>query len=607
MILQSLLKYYETLQKQNKVGTPGWNSVKVSARILLDENGNFTNLVSTKTLQQVGKKQVEKDTLMLVPEHEVKSSGIRASFLCDNSSYLFGIDNKADGLQNPEEKKKKIQRATQCFAASRDLHHQILDGCESKLAMAILHFFDGWNPETADNHPIFHKYRDEICAASNLIFQLDGMDAQNDSVMQQLWNAYKQQPNENTLIGQCLVTGKENVPIALVHPTIKGVRDAQSSGAAIVSFNGRAFESFGHVDEQGLNAPVSQYAAFAYTTALNYLLQHNAIVIGGTTIVFWAEHGDEAYPDVMAFILGETTSGISEEALKEILLKMKSGEPADVQGMSLSPDEHFYILGLAPNAARISIRFFYHNTFEKIINHLMNHQMRMQIVNPKTGSETNFVPFWQLLKATVNPHSKDSASSPLLAGNLMMAVLQDSRYPEAMYQNIMLRVFSDQDEENKRQKITYVKTGFIKAYLMKNLHERWGGKITMAVNEKCKELPYVLGRLFAVLEEIQQNVNPGINATIKDRYFNAACATPANVFPVLLKLSNAHLGKLVKGNQVRLSKKVGSLLDMISMPEQGNPIPNRLSLDEQGMFVLGYYQETEARFTKNKTSEEEDA
>lgn len=607
MILQSLVKYYEILQKQNKVGTPGWNSVKVSARIILDEEGHFTNLVSTKNMQQVGKKQVEKDTLMLVPEHEVKSSGIRASFLCDNSTYLFGVDNKADGLQNPEDRKKKIQRAIQCFNASKDLHHEILDGCKSPFAKAILSFYDTWNPRTADNHPIFHKYRDEICTASNLIFQLDNMDAQNDSVMQQLWNEHKQRPNGDVPIGQCLVTGQKNAPIALVHPTIKGVRDAQSSGAAIVSFNGRAFESYGHVDEQGLNAPISQYAAFAYTTALNYLLQHNAIVIGGTTIVFWAEHGDETYSEIMAFILGDTTNEISEETLKEILLKMKSGEPADVQGVSLSPDEHFYILGLAPNAARISIRFFYHNTFEKIIDHLMNHQMRMQIVNPKTGFETNFVPFWQLLKATVNPHSKDSASSPLLAGNLMMAVLQDSRYPEAMYQNIMLRVFSDQDEDNKRQKITYIKAGFIKAYLMKNFQERWGGKVTMAVNEKCKELPYVLGRLFAVLEEIQQNANPGINATIKDRYFNAACATPANVFPVLLKLSNAHLGKLVKGNQVRLSKKVGTLMDMISMPEQGSPIPSRLSLDEQGMFVLGYYQETEARFMKNKTSEGEEA
>lgn len=118
----------------------------------------------------------------------------------------------------------------------------------------------------------------------------------------------------------------------------------------------------------------------------------------------------------------------------------------------------------------------------------------------------------------------------------------------------------------------------------------------MAVNENCNDISYVLGRLFSVLENIQLSANPGINSTIKDRYFNSACATPASVFPVLLKLVNAHLGKLDQPREIYFKKKLGALTDKIAMPDTGTPLPHRLTLDEQGAFVLGYYQETQARY-----------
>lgn len=263
------------------------------------------------------------------------------------------------------------------------------------------------------------------------------------------------------------------------------------------------------------------------------------------------------------------------------------------------------MLGLAPNAARLAVRFFLKNTFGKTVECIAAHQERMRLSGPSW--EKGMTPLWRTLKATVNPHAKDSASSPLLAGSLLRAVFTDSLYPEAMFQNIMLRIFSDQDSDSgekgrKVEKVSYTKAAFIKAYLLKNKKQRWEDEIFMAVNENCREISYVLGRLFSVLENIQMQANPNINTTIKERYFNSACATPASVFPTLLKLANAHLDKLKDNKSISIffKKKIGSLMEKITMPDEGTPLPNRLSLEEQGAFVLGYYQETQARYAGKK-------
>lgn len=589
MILSALVRYYESLEKQGKLQGPGWGTAKVSDRILLDREGHLVGIISAMTSQKRGKKMVEVPTVMTVPEPYKRSSGVKPEFLCDTSSYFLCMDNKG-----------KPKRTLECFEASRSFHHEVLDGVDSPAAKAVLAFFDHWGKEEADCNPIIAENKDEILSASNFIFQVEGVDAQKDDAIKAAWMAYRMKPAEDEILGQCLVTGKEEQPIARTHPNIKGVRDAQSSGAALVSFNAPAFESFGHEGDQGFNAPVSEYAAFAYTAALNYLIrERHCLLAGDTTVVYWSEHGNEGAQTLFGTLLGnDPPEGVTEDELKEIVSRLVEGRPADFSSVRISPDEPFYILGLAPNAARLSVRFFYRNTFGEAVKHVEAHQRRMRIVKPSW--EKDFIPLWQLLKATVNPKSKDRASSPLLAGSLMRSILGDTKYPEALFQNIMLRVFSDQDDDDGIHKVTYVKAAFIKAYLLKNSKERWGETITMTVNENCKEISYVLGRLFAVLEGLQQKANPNITTTIKDRYFNSACATPATVFPTLLKLANAHLNKLDKSWQVYYSKKMGDLISKISMPDEGAPIPSRLTLEEQGVFVLGYYQETQDRFAKKE-------
>ena len=596
MILQSLVHLYDELSRQGKVAKEGWGIAKVSHRLVINTSGQLIGIISARRKVLRGKKEKEIPTEMIVPLPVIRAVGIKANFLCDSSSYMLGVDDKG-----------KPERTRKCFEASKELHHHILDHCTSMEAKAILAFFDSWDVTKAlDNHFVKDNL-DDILAGSNFLLQIDGTDATEVPEIREAWEKYYNGTGSgeaDSAVGPCLVTGKENQPIAVLHPKIKGVMGAQSSGANLVSFNAAAFCSYGHDGEQGKNAPVSEEAALAYGTALNYLLadDRHRKIFGDTTVVYWSEHAADVYQDCFMDMLGDD-SGIGDKELDDILASIKNGVPADLNGVTIDPEEPFYILGLAPSAARISVRFFFRNTFGNVISALEAHQERMRLVH--ASWEKDRIPLWQILKATANPHSKDSASSPLLAGSLMVSIFNNSRYPEAVYQNILRRIYSDRDEaadagKKAIQKVSYVKAVFIKACLLKNYQKDWEGKIQMAVNEKCNDVSYVLGRLFSVLENIQQAANPNINTTIKDRYFNSACATPASVFPVLLKLANAHLGKLDQPKAVFFKKKLGALMDKIVMPDTGTPLPHRLTLDEQGAFVLGYYQETQERFAGKK-------
>lgn len=596
MILQSLVHLYDELSRQGKVAREGWGIAKVSHRLVLDEEGGLIGIVSARKKVLRGKKEKEIPSDMMVPLPVIRASGVKANFLCDNSSYLLGVDNKG-----------KPERTKECFEAARALHHQILDGCHSAEARAILSYFDHWDVAGARDNPLVQTNLEDILGGSNFLFHVGNKDVSDIPEIRDAWERYYRSGSgeEDTIKGQCLITGKKDMPIATLHPKIKGVLGAQSSGANLVSFNAPAFCSYGYDGEQGQNAPVSEEAANAYGAALNFLLadRTHAKVMGDTTVVYWSEHGEEAYQDGFLGMMGDE-GGLTDEELDDVLAHMKEGRSSDIGGISVSPDEPFYILGLAPNAARISVRFFLRNTFGDILKNLAAHEERMKIVH--SSLEKDRIPLYWILKAMDNPDCrKESAPSTFWAGKLTNAILINGYYPEAVYKNIMRRVFlchekSSGGGKNKEKKIDYIKASFIKAYLLKNCGMKWEGKIQMAVNENCNDISYVLGRLFSVLENIQKSANHGINSTIKDRYFNSACATPAAVFPLLWKLTNAHLGKLDQPKAAYFKKKLGMLMDKIAMPDTGTPLPHRLTLDEQGAFVLGYYQETQARYAGKK-------
>ena len=599
MILTALVHLYEELCKQGKIQAEGWGIAKVTHRILLDKEGHLCGIISVRKKVQRGKKEIEVPCEMCVPLPVTRSSGVKANFLCDNSSYFLAIDDKGNA-----------QRTIQCFEEAKKLHHRVLEHCHSPVAKAILHFFDTWGSDKAGKDSSIQENLEDIIAGRNFVFQVDGVDAIEDEEIRRSWENFQgtSQAGKDSisLTGQCLITGAENQKIALLHPKIKGVHGAKTMDRNLVSFIEPSFCSYGKDKKQGENSPISEHAAFAYGTALNQLLadQRHTQVIGDMTIVYWSEHGISACQDFMMSFLGNN-AGIDDHTLDTIVTHMRNGLPVDLEGVEISPDEPFYILGLSPNAGRISVRLFLRNTFSKLVTNLSLHQERMKLEGPSWEKQN--IPLWKTLKATVNPNGKEQAASPLLSGSLFRAVLQDTKYPASAFQNILLRIFADQDKaaEGGRpaiEKISHTKAAFIKAYLLKNSKEHWEEKLQMALNENCNDVSYVLGRMFSLLENIQQSANPHINTTIKERYFNSACATPASVFPILLKLANTHLSKLDGGKAVYFKKKMGALMDKIMMPDEGIPFPARLTLEEQGAFILGYYQETQARY---KGKEEE--
>lgn len=573
MILQALTRYYEDLLSRGEIAAPGWAPAKISFALCLNENGELTQIVPTMDEVSKGKKTVFQPQLITLPAAVKRTVSIAANFLWDNSAYLLGIDHKGD----PE-------RSLKCFAAAAKLHHAVLDSVDSPNARAILAFFDTWKPEHAAEHPALIRQLDDVTAGGNLVFRVDGRKVEEDAAIREAWQRYRD-GGESGVKMQCLVTGNED-EIAAVHPSVKGVRDAQSSGAALVSFNAPAFCSYGR--EQNYNAPVGKYAAFAYTAALNHLLADRDHVqhIGDTTVVCWAEGADDAYPGFFSAVIGGGTyGGLSDNDLRAALKRLANGLPCDDLGVD--PNRPFYILGLAPNAARLSVRFFLRDSFGKLMENVNAHYARLEIA----GAKYSILPLWALLNATVRDFKKQ-VPSPVVSGATLRAVFSGTPYPVSLMEAVLLRIRAERD-------ITWGKAAIIKAYYLKNPHEDCPKEVlTVSLNEASTNPAYTLGRLFSVYEAVQQAANPGINATIKDKYFNSAAAMPASIFPVLNNLCQKHLRKLDARQRVYYDKQIMKLKGVLN-----ENYPARMTLAQQGSFDLGYYHQTQKRYTKKEEKE----
>ena len=579
MILQALAKHYENLAAEGKVSKEGWCEAKVSYAIELMPDGKVKGFISLKTEEERGKKKVWVSTTRMVPQMVTRSSGVSSNFLCDNSKYMLGFDK--DGSS---------KRVLECFQAAKEKHLELLEQAEGEMAASIKAFFEMWNPEKEEEKLKESEIWEALTDGGNLIFYMNGCEAQEDEEIKELWNEKQNSCDgeEGGNTGICLVTGKK-AEISRIHRTIKGVPGAQSSGAALVSFNAPAFESYGK--EQSYNAPVGKYAEFAYTTALNYLLsQRNyTFQLGDTMVVYWAENGQKAYQDVFSFALVPTVD--NRETISEIFDCIKKDQPIKVDDIEMDSEQRFYILGLAPNAARLSVRFFYQDSFGKILEHISEHYERMKIVQPSWETR-EYMSIRDMLMETVNQNSRDKSPIPNMAAMVMQAVLSGGRYPASLYTDTLIRIRADQGE----RKLSWGRTAILKAYLIRNTNWKEGVNY-MGLNKENSEQPYLLGRLFAVLEFIQKDTNPGIKATIRDRYFNSACATPASVFPILIKLMNSHIKKLERDN---LGAKISYENQLTEIMGKLDEFPRRLTLEEQGKFDLGYYHQVQDKYTKRE-------
>lgn len=592
MILSALNDYYQRLLEQGEAGISpfGYSQEKISYVLLLSAQGELLDVQGIRTLS--GKKPHPK-SLMVPSSFKRSGTSPKPFFLWDKTAYVLGVSRKGAVLKTHE--------------AFKALHRQILAGESDPSLQALLKFLEQWQPEQFQP-PLFS----EEMLDTNLVFRLDGQQRYvHETPAAQAVRARLLASGDNRE-GLCLVSGQRQ-PLARLHPAIKGVNGAQTAGASIASFNSDAYLSYrGSLqklrsvkkeNDTGANAPISEQVAFAYTTVLNHLLrrdEHNRqrLQIGDASVVFWAQAATPAQA-----VAAESTfwdmlkppadDGQEAEKLRGVLDAVAKGRPLHELDPQLQEGTRIFVLGLAPNASRLSIRFWAVDSLGAFARRLAEHFRDLHLEPPPWKTEPAI---WRLLYATApsrDGKAKAEDIPPQLAGEMTRAILTGSRYPHSLLATLIMRMRADGD-------ISGMRVALCKAVLAREA--RLSGKayqeeLPMSLDKDANNPGYRLGRLFAVLEGAQRAaLGDKVNATIRDRYYGAASAMPATVFPMLLRNAQNHLAKLRKdkpGLAVNLERDIGEIID--GMQSQ---FPRSLRLEDQGRFAIGYYQQAQARFNR---------
>ncbi|WP_116963181.1 type I-C CRISPR-associated protein Cas8c/Csd1 [Fastidiosibacter lacustris] len=590
MILTALTQYYNRLantEKGAKVPAYGFSEEKIGYILVLSESGELVDVVPNFTDEKKPKAK-----LMSVPCPEKRTSGIKPNFLWDKTAYVLGVS-----LPKDKKSESTFELSLPNFEAFKSYHLKLLKNQEEKGLKALSNFLQNWQPE---------EFESSLCTPeildANVIFQLDGVRQyiHESQLAKAIW-ANQLKSDDASDDAMCLITGTQT-PISRLHPAIKGVSGGQSSGVSIVSFNKESFESFGK--KQGDNAPVSVQAAFAYTTALNYLLRdenNQVISLGDTSVVFWAlaKKEEQAKKVESFFMMGFNPPSPTDDSetvqLNAELEKFTKGRPLAEIDPELDPDTQFFILGLTPNAARLSIRFWLQTSFGQIQQRLAEHFQDLALAPLPWKTPPSI---WRLL-LQLSPHREGQKSKiddvPVhLAGELMRSILTGQRYPRSIIAQILSRFRADGD-------IGGLRIAMVKAVLQREFRKNLiTEEIPMSLDESNTNQAYLLGRLFAVLENIQERaLGDKLNATIADKYYASASTVPYSVYPRLLSGSKHHLSKVRKDKPklaVYLENRLGQI--MTQLPTE---FPRHFSIENQGRFSIGYYQQ---KFTPSKEKED---
>ncbi len=578
-MLTALAKYYDAQVQRGAMPKEGWAVTKVSGAIELDESGKVlaihdlqgTEVIKTKTKngKESEKKRIH-PALMTVPQIPGRTVNIAPGFLCDNTKYIFGFE------------KGKTKSFDKNFEAFRDLHLRMISELDTPAARALREFL------TQNENRKLTEEAENSLLTGNYVFRFNGKYLHEYPEFSSVWDN-RQISSLEDKEGICSLTGMKDVIVA-THPLIMGVPGAKSAGAALVSYNSSAFESYGKT--QNMNSHIGRRASLKYTAALNQLIASDKshTQIGDTIIVYWAESAVPIYQTVFSGMLGNSVQEDTQKLIDSLFKAIRNHKAIDIEELKLQ--QKFYILGLSANAARLVVRFFYEETFGDLIKNFADHNKRMEIEKPDYEQPGPLSPS-QIVFATVSRKSKDKKPLPSLPGDLMSSILLNTSYPESLYGNVLLRIRTDPASFDAK------KAAILKGYLIKN---KKNGGLTMSLNEANNSQPYVLGRLFSILEFLQKSAAGGdLNSTIKDKYFASAAATPGRIFPLLIHNSANHLKKIKQGEKAAVfyDKKIGQLIDRL-----GTAFPNTLSLEEQGEFYIGYYQERQHQFAQIKAAKE---
>ena len=587
-IIADLVKDYDNLRNQGKVPSLGYKQAKCHFALCLNEDGtidSIVNIMREVKNEKTGKSRFTPLIMDLPFNPKPRTISVVPFFCWDNPKYLLGIGSDGPDLAR--------------FNASKEYHVSLFKDMDNPIAQAIVHFFERYDPEALLAEPEVVNNLKELQSGYNLVFNVNGTFAFEDSEIRDLWD--KEATKTDSAVDEaellpCLVTG-EMVNAPYTHPPIRGVAGSNASGAALISFNKESFLHYGH--KQNHNAPMSDRAVFAYTTALNYRLQdpNSHWMMGDTTVVCWT---DDDRPECITLMrgLGCSYSFFPEKEYEPIELhklarSIVEGESVKFDDVTIDPTVNVHFLGLKGAAGRISVQFYSTESFQLFIKNNQEHYERLNI----DGTAMMDTPY-RLVQAGLNKQFKEEAS-PHLIENMVKAIVFGTPYPQEIFARIMKTIQSTKT-------ITKTQAAMIKAYLLKNLAARIDPtEVTKMGQEPIPtNKAYTLGRLFFVLEDIQQRANPNLNSTIKDKYLIAASKFPAKVFQNLLSLSEAHKRKLKsEGARIYYDRLVQELC-----ASMGEAFPVQLDVVERGCFFLGYYYQRSLRFAKkDEAKKEEDA
>lgn len=587
MLIKALCDYYDILAADNKVLPDGYSNVKVHYLICLTPEGKVDELIDyqEKIPTQTAKGQI-KEKWIQMPQRTEKP-GIDSNIIEHRPLYIFGL-NLEDGVLTWKDRTGKAKKSHEAFVKT---NMAFVEGIDSPVVNAYRNFLQNWKPEEEINNSKLLELGKDYGKAG-FAFCLTGYPDRllhDDTQIKQKWSQVSNSisAEDEAVVSQCAVSGEEAV-IARIHNKIKGVYGGLPTGSVLVGFNNPSENSYGR--EQSYNSNISQEVMRKYTEALNFLLgsSNHKILLDDITIVFWAMDTSDTYEDrMLAMLYGQSEKMNAEETehmLKALLKSSRKGQLTE-ERLQLSDMDHsdvdFYMLGLKPNSSRLSVKFVYRRKYADLLWNIARFQSDLQI-----SEKLHPVSVSRIKAELLSPKSSSEKINPALLTRLFESVIYGSPYPVSLLETMVRRVKTDGDNN-----INMVRAGIIKAYINRNNEKE---EFKVALDKENYGQAYLCGRLFAVLEKIQRDASKSVlNRTIKDTYFASAASKPALVFPKLLKLAQNHLAKVK--NPVFYNMLIGEVMDKMS-----GEFPEILLLQDQGRFMVGYYQQYQSFFEKNE-------
>lgn len=605
MLIKALNDYYDLLATEGKILPEGYSKVNIHYLICLTAEGKIDGLINYQEKQEIkdakGKIKEKSVPRVIQMPQRTEKPGIDSNVIEHRPLYIFGL-NYEDGMLTTEDRTGKARKSHQAFV---EKNLEFIKDLDSPTVNAYRNFLSGWKPEEETENSALLALGKEY-SKSGYAFCLTGYPdrmLQEETCVRQRWEQKRCENSEEGAmdnVGQCAVNG-ENAPIARIHGKIRGVYGGHATGSVLIGFNNSSENSYGR--EQSYNSNISENAMKKYTEALNYLLDSSSesdsrrhkIILDDMTVVFWAMRTDGACEDIFMAMLNTQSDQMDEKETENMLREMlRSGKGGKITATRLDTldlidsDVDFYLLGLKPNSSRLSVKFIYRRKYMDFLWNLAWFQQELQVTK-----ELKPISIFQIKKELISPQSTSEKINPALLTKLFEAALYGTPYPVSLLSTMIQRVKTDSDKEINR-----IRAGVIKACLNRNYKKEEFG---VALDKENDGQAYLCGRLFAVLEKLQLDASGNsLNRTIKDAYFASASSKPAMVFPKLMRLAQNHLSKTEKKTMVFYSKLIGEIVDKLE-----GEFPETLLLQDQGRFIIGYYQQKQNFYTKNQDGQSE--